>query len=506
MKRFLLFVLVVFLAVFGVSQWNQRRNAADRFTPATGLRVDLGKLPILAAMDEEYTRLAEAVVPSVVSLTTARTVRSNAPADPFDFFFGNRRGGRSAPREFVQNSLGSGVIVSQEGHILTNNHVVNEVDEIKVHLRDGREYPATIIGTDESTDIAVLKINAPGVVPLPLGDSDAVKVGSLVLAIGNPFGLQESVTHGMISATGRQISEDSGTEFFQTDTAINPGNSGGPLVNLRGEIIGINTAIGNYSGSGTWQGIGFAIPSNVVKRSLEAILKHGRVVRGYLGVVIQELTPDLARQLGLSSANGGALVSEVAPGSPAEKAGLKVTDIITALDGKPVRTIRDLLRTIASAPVDAEIEITLLRDGKKQKLTARLEPQPAGFRAGPPPGPVPGRPGPGLPGTPRQPGDTTEEATAGRGPLAGVEVAPIPDAHRPLLPQNVRGVMVARVPPRSPASGSLQVGDVIEEINRQPVADPAAFAQVANGLGEGSQALLFIARGRARSFLVLPPR
>ena len=345
---------MVAMALLAVSRWNQLRRAPESFTPATAQELHLGNTPALAAIDEETTRLVQTVVPAVVSITTSRKVPVPQIIDPFEFFFGRR--GRPAPQEAIKNSLGSGVIVSKEGHILTNFHVVANVDEVLVQLNDGRApFPARIIGGDEATDIAVIKIDARNLRYLPLGDSDTVKVGQLVFAIGNPFGLQETVTKGIISATGR-VTDEYGIEYFQTEAVINPGNSGGPLINIRGEIIGINTAIGNYSGSGTWQGVGFAIPSNIVRRAMDGIIKTGRVARGYLGVAIDPLTPELAEQFGIPSQTG-VVVRSITPGSPAQKAGLQPGDILVAINGQPIKGARDLVRQIASAAVGSKVEI-----------------------------------------------------------------------------------------------------------------------------------------------------
>ncbi|MEI6560976.1 MAG: trypsin-like peptidase domain-containing protein [Verrucomicrobiota bacterium] len=383
MKRFLLFVILVALGLLGVSRWNQHRRAPESYTPANVAQLHLGETPALAALDAETTRLVQTVVPAVVSITTSRKVSAPQIVDPFEFFFGRRRG-QPAPQQAIKNSLGSGVIVSREGHILTNFHVVANVDEVLVQLNDGRApFPARLIGGDEATDIAVIKIDVKGLPCLPLGDSDTVKVGQLVFAVGNPFGLQETVTKGIISATGR-VTDEYGIEYFQTEAVINPGNSGGPLINIRGEIIGINTAIGNYSGSGTWQGVGFAIPSNIVRRSLEGILKTGRVARGYLGVAIDPLTPELAEQFGLPGQTGGVVVRSITPGSPAQKAGLQPGDVLVAINGKPIQGARDLVRQIASAAVGSKVEIKVIRDKQEQTLTVTIEEQPAGFKIGPP--------------------------------------------------------------------------------------------------------------------------
>jgi S1-C subfamily serine protease len=257
------------------------------------------------------------------------------------------------PQEQERTALGSGVIVSKEGHILTNNHVVEDTDKIQVELSDGRMLPAELVGTDAETDIAVLKIAPEKIKALPIGNSDEVKVGQLVFAIGNPLGLQESVTRGIISAKSRVV-DDSSLEYFQTDAAINQGNSGGPLVNLHGEIIGINTRIASQSGGS--QGLGFAIPSNVARRSLDEILKHGRVLHSYLGVVIRPLPPETAAQAGVKD-SGGAQVTQVLPSSPAEKAGLSAGDIVTKMNGREVTGIRDLHNRIAEMQAGAKIDL-----------------------------------------------------------------------------------------------------------------------------------------------------
>ena len=483
MKRFILFVLFVALGLLAVSRWNQRRHAPETFTPTTGPQLHT---PSLAAIDEETTRLVEAVVPAVVSITTSRKVPTPQIIDPFEFFFG-RRHARPVPQEAIKNSLGSGVIVSKEGHILTNYHVVANVDEVLVQLNDGRApFPARFIGGDEIADIAVIKIDAKNLRSLPLGDSDNVKVGQLVFAVGNPFGLQETVTKGIISATGR-ITDEYRIEYFQTEAVINPGNSGGPLINIRGEIIGINTAIGNYSGSGTWQGVGFAIPSNTARHSLEEILKSGRVARGYLGVSIEPLTPEVAEQLGLPGQTG-VVVGNVTPGSPAEKAGLQPGDVLVALNGKPIKSGRDLMRQIASIAVGSKVEIKAIRDKKEQTLSVTIEEQPPGFKIGPPQQqPLP---------------QQTPDTVAPNNPLAGISVANIPQERLAEYPENVRGVLVTAVDPQAASASVLQPGDVIEQINGQPVGSLDEFTKSVAAL-KSPRVLLSIARGKVRSFVVI---
>ena len=499
MKRFLAVVILVIVFLVGLSRWKSHQKpgerAPEKFTAAASAKLDLKDVEILSAIDREYTRLVDAVVPSVVSITTARKVRvQDNPflVDPLEQFFGQGR--RRAPRDFVQNALGSGVIVSKEGHILTNNHVIANVDEVKVQLKDGRVLPAKLVGSDEESDIAVLKIDAPNLTPLLLGDSDQVKVGQLVFAVGNPFGLQETVTKGTISAKRGRTMADSGDDFFQTDTAINPGNSGGPLINVRGEIIGINNAI--RSDSGGWQGIGFAIPSNAARRTMEALIKNGRVAHGYLGVVIQELTPELGEQFGVHGVTG-ALVTQVASNSPAEKAALKSGDIVTKFNARAIRGVQDLRNRVADAPLNTKIELGVIRAGKEIALSVEVVERPMDFQASqlPPTSPAPFVPQPSATPVP------DEENL-----LTGVTVAEIPAEHRAELPENVKGVIVTEVAPDAAAVRLLQPGDVIEEIGRQPIASVSDFEKIARSLKPDEKQMLFICRGKTRSFVVLTPR
>jgi Do/DeqQ family serine protease len=386
MRRSFFLFLITALVVFGVYRyWKITRDRPgirgqpERYTPAGAPKVDLKDMQVLSALDAEYTRLIEAVVPSVVSIDTSGTVLVPRPQimDPRDLFFPNRR-----PRTAVEQqrtSMGSGVIVSREGHILTNHHVIAGMDKIVVQLTDGRREPAQLIGSDELTDIAVLKIDAGDLEPLPFGNSDDVRVGQMVFAIGNPFGLQETVTQGIISAKGRRAMRDSGVEFLQTDVAVNKGNSGGPLINLRGEIVGINSAIYSNSNSdeGGWLGISFAIPANTARRTLESLLKTGRVVRGYLGVMLSSVTRENARVLGLRDM-GGVLIGDVVAGSPAEAAGLKPGDVVRTYNGRPVADPVALLGRLADTDIGAEVQLGIVRAGKPLTLRARIGEAPAG--------------------------------------------------------------------------------------------------------------------------------
>src|ERR1700680_3704837 len=337
LAKFLLFVLLVSVGISLLYDYRLRhgdlnlrsRRTPEKYTLASSPSVDSSAVASLEALNRERRTLVSSVIPSVVAVKTSKKIgiRRQYGLDPFEFFFRNQRPFRNPNDEaLVQNSLGSGVIVTNEGHIITNNHVVDQVDEIEVQLSDGRTKKARLVGADSQVDLAVLKIDDPGVKPLKLADSDTVQAGDFVLAIGNPFGFDETVTDGIISSKGRPNRTDAFSDLLQTNAAINPGNSGGPLINLRGEVIGINVAI--ISRSGGSQGIGFAIPSNTVRTALESLLKQGRIIRGYLG--IQMRVP----QSGQPAPSSGepVVVDEIVPGSPAEDAHLQKGDVILKVE------------------------------------------------------------------------------------------------------------------------------------------------------------------------------
>src|SRR5574341_406404 len=338
--------------------------------------------PVSIGVDRNFVAIAKAVRPAVVNIFTTRTERGGEGLhgmpfeDPFfRRFFGEEFFRRfEAPRERKERSLGSGVIVESKGLIITNNHVVSKADEIKVLLSDKREFKAKLIGTDSKTDLAVLKIDAEDLHTIPWADSDKLEVGEFVLAVGTPFGLNQTVTLGIVSAVGRAsmgIAEYE--DFIQTDAAINPGNSGGPLVNTRGELVGINTAI--FSQSGGNMGIGFAVPSNMARSILEQLTKTGKVVRGWLGVSIQELSPELASQFGVSEAKG-VLVSDVLDESPAKRAGFERGDVIVEFDGKPVENPTQLRNLVAQTVIGKKVAVKFIREKRTKTLEVTIAEQP----------------------------------------------------------------------------------------------------------------------------------
>src|SRR5688572_3257418 len=353
-RRILLFIVIGLLAVYAWYRFDQRdgRRVPEKFTPAEAPKLNLEDVKVLAAIDHEYTKLINEVVPSVVSITSSRTFVQRAPLTIEDLIRGRQRAQLAK-----STSLGSGVIVSKEGHILTNHHVIADMTEIRVQLTDGRNAAARLIGTDPSTDIAVLKVDENNLTPLPLGNSDDILVGQQVFAVGNPYGLEESVSRGIVSAKGRRTASDSEVEFIQHDSAVNQGNSGGPLLNIRGEIVGINSQIYSTSKAGAWQGISFAIPSNTARRVMDSIIKRGRSSRPYLGIYRwQNLNPVLARNFGVPDTSG-ALIADILLGSPAAQAGLQPGDVVRTFDGRRIENAQALKSAFANTEVGREVEI-----------------------------------------------------------------------------------------------------------------------------------------------------
>jgi serine protease Do len=390
--------------------------------------------------------------PSVVSVfTTTRIQQPRVPFfdDPwFRRFFGEEGGDpRRSQRTPRQMGLGSGVIVTEDGYILTNHHVVDKADEIRVTLNDGREFRAKVVGTDSKSEIAVMKIEASDLAPLPLADSDKVEIGDIVLAVGNPFGIGQTVTMGIVSATGRASLGLDYEDFIQTDAAINPGNSGGALLDAEGRLVGINTAI--LSRTGGNHGIGFAVPSNLARSVMEGLVQHGRVIRGFMGVHIQDVTPALAKQFKVPEASG-AVVTEVQPRSPAERAGLKIEDVIIEVNGRPVRDSRNLRLQVSQLPPETRVPVKILRNGREQTVQVVLRELPQD-----------------LASAGSQPGQPESSVT-----LEGVTVGDLDaNARRQLgLPANLNGALVVQVDENSAAyRDGLREGDVILEMNRQAV-------------------------------------
>ncbi len=503
LAKFLLFVLLISAGISLLYDYRLKHGklglssarTPEKYSLASTPSVDSKEVASLEALNRERRTLVNSVIPSVVAVKTSKKIgiRRESGMDPFEFFFPNQRRFRNPNDEaLVQNALGSGVIVTNEGHIITNNHVVDQVDEIEVQFSDGRTKKARLVGADSEVDLAVLKVDDPGVKPLKLADSDTVQAGDFVLAIGNPFGFEETVTDGIISSKGRPNRSDFFGELLQTNAAINPGNSGGPLINLRGEVVGINTAI--ISRSGGSQGIGFAIPSNSVRTALESLLKQGRIIRGYLGIQTRGLQP------GQSNADSeGVVVEEVVPGSPAAQAQLQQGDVIRKFNGRDVKNISALRSLLAQAELNKNVELEIVRAGKPLKVTTQIKEQPVDYETS---GVVPRRsqPQPQAPGQPNDQGAISS-------PLASIHVDELtPEVARQLdLPNNARGVVVASVDPDSGVA-ELQKGDVIEEINQQPVTSVSDYNKIAASLDASQPQVLSVCRHRMRSFFVLRPR
>jgi serine protease Do len=503
LAKFLLFVLLISAGISLLYDYRLKQGklslpsarTPEKYSLASTPSVDSKEVASLEALNRERRTLVSSVIPSVVAVKTSKKigVQRQYGRDPFEFFFPNQRRSRNPNDEaLVQNALGSGVIVTNEGHIITNNHVVDQVDEIEVQFSDGRTKKARLVGADSEVDLAVLKVDDPGVKPLKLADSDTVQAGDFVLAIGNPFGFEETVTDGIISSKGRPNRSDFFGELLQTNAAINPGNSGGPLINLRGEVVGINTAI--ISRSGGSQGIGFAIPSNAVHTALESLLKQGRIIRGYLGIQTRGVQP------GQSNADSeGVIVEEVVPGSPAAQAQLQRGDIISKFNGRDVKNIYALRSLLAQTELNKNVELEIVRAGKPLKVTTQIKEQPVDYQTS---GVMPRRnqPQPLVPGLPNDQGSTGS-------PLASIHVDELtPEMARQLnLPNNARGVVVTSVDPDSGVA-ELQKGDVSEEIAQQPVTSVADYNKIAASLDPSQPQVLSVCRHRTRSFLVLRPR
>ena len=409
-----------------------------------------------------FATVVKQVLPTVVNISSSKVVKTPAAfpdqgqMDPFfRQFFGDDFGGHfNIPREQREKSLGSGVIVSPEGYILTNNHVVEGATDVRVTLADKREFKAHVIGADPKTDIAVIRIDASHLPSIVIGDSSKVQVGDYALAVGNPFGVGETVTMGIVSAKGRtNLGIEDYEDFIQTDAPINPGNSGGALVNDRGELVGINTAIISH-GSGGNQGIGFAVPVNLARNVMDQIIRNGSVTRAYLGIVPQDVTPAIAKAFGAQQGRG-ALVGDVSPNSPAERGGLQKGDIILDLNGQPVADSNQLRMSISMMQPDSTVRLKVLRSGAERELAVKL-------------GEMPGQEARNS----KQNNGGTESALEG----VSVDDLDAQTARQLNLPANSAGVVVTDIQPSSPAADSgLRPGDVIQEVNRHPVKNTSDF-------------------------------
>ena len=438
-----------------------------------------------------FAAVAAHIKPAVVSVYSEKMLTVEGPVLPFGggllgrLFGGSGQGGKLKEYQIPQRGMGSGMILDEQGHILTNYHVVSQVDEIKVQLADKRSFEAKVVGTDPMTDVAIIKITGDVPKNLPtvsLGDSDAVEDGNLVIAVGAPFGLTQTVTSGIISAKGRaEVGIAAYEDFLQTDASINPGNSGGPLVNMRGEVIGMNSAIASSRSVGQSAGVAFAIPSNMIKTMLPILIKGGEVVRGVLGVVIQDMNAKLAANFHAPGTNG-ALVSQVNNDSPAEKAGLKTGDIIVRYDGKDIHNTHELRNLVAATVPGTKLDLGIIRDGDKKTLSVTIGKMLAQT----------------APTAPRQP-----QSTSNRLAELGLSVQSVtPDLARQFNLQVDKGALIVNVEPGSPASmANLRPGDVIVECNRAQVNNAGDLQQILDRAKE--QAVLLINREGVSAFVVL---
>ncbi len=459
----------------------QQVNYAEEINISPDAKNFLGKF------SESLSEVAEAVEPAVVNISTTTTItmQQSPFGDLFDDpfvrrFFGDqfRHPDPKPQRKYKSSALGSGVIVTDDGYILTNNHVVKDADDIKVVLYDDREFKGKVIGADPKSDLAVVKIDVKGLPAIKIGNSDNMKVGEVVIAIGNPFALSHTITMGIVSAVGRSnVGIADYEDFIQTDAAINPGNSGGALVNTDGELIGINTAI--FSKSGGYMGIGFAIPSSMAKSVMDSIIKHGRVIRGWLGVSIQNMTPDLAEQFDLKKEKGS-LVSDVVEDSPAEKAGFKRGDLIIEYDGKNVNDSTALRNMVAGTLPDTTVKVKIIRKGKEKTLTVTI-------------------------------GKLSEAVVTAkseyRNVMKGVHVQDLnPEIRMSLdIPGKVEGVVVTNIETDSPAFQALKRNDVIQEINEKIIRSSKDYEKAVSKISAKDTVLILAYRGGGYIYITIKP-
>ena len=486
-------VLVAVISVMAGIMFTARYDMTTQ-TIAQSFWKDANSSPqVTGPMPNNFVELAKKLSPVVVNISTTQVMKERPMmpfpefrgpfeeffGDDFNKFFNEPRGGKELKRQ----SLGSGFIINKEGFILTNYHVVEHATEIIVTLsEDKKEYKAKVVGQDQKLDIALIRIKPDDSMPVAvIGDSEALQIGEWVLAIGNPFGLGGTVTAGIVSQKGRIIGAGPYDNFIQTDASINPGNSGGPLFNVKGEVVGINTAI--VAGG---QGIGFATPINMVKEVLLQLKETGKVTRGWIGVSIQDLTPELARSFGLKDARG-VLISSVNPGEPADQAGLKAGDIIVSFDGKPVNEISDLPRIVATTPPGKSVEIKALRDGKEKtffiKVGTKMDEEEA--EAAP-----------------------TEETDGAPDTRLGLSAQPItPEIAKRLGKKETDGVIISSVKPESPsAEAGLRRGDIIKEIDRKPIRSMSDYSKALTDAEKNDVVLFLVERGGNTIYVIVKPR
>ncbi len=441
-----------------------------------------------------FAPVVKRAMPAVVNISSSKVVKEQGmPNGMFDDpffrqFFGGRMPQQERPRSQRATSLGSGVVVSPDGYILTNNHVVEGATDVKVSFFNKEEYPAKIIGTDKYTDVAVLKIEKKGLTTLPFADSARAEVGDVVLAIGEPFGLGQTVTMGIISAKGRAgLGIERFEDFIQTDTAINRGNSGGALIDTKGELVGINTAILSGETGGN-QGIGFAIPANMARNIMDQIMKKGKVTRGFMGILPQELTPEMAKAFGMPNSHGVA-VAQVTPGSPADKGGMKVGDVITAINGNPVEDVNSFRLAVAGFAPGTTVHLKIARNGQNLDLPVTL----GEFN---------------LEAEGNGRGQENNIPGGGeKGALRGVSVQGLTsDLRRELqLPEGTAGVVITELESDSPAAASvLEQGDVIVQVNHKPVNTVSEFNSAVRAGASKDSTLLLVKRGQGTQFVVVP--
>ena len=450
------------------------------YTYAGEAAISKESVDILTKVGQATAEIVDAVRPAIVNISTTRTVKFQGGGDQFldDPFFRRFFGDRfQTPKERKSLGLGSGVIVDADGYILTANHVIQGADEIKVTLSDKREFKGKIVGSDIMTDIGVVKIDAKDLPSVKMGDSAKLRVGETVLAIGSPYGLSQTVTMGIVSAVGRaNIGIADYEDFIQTDAAINPGNSGGALVNVRGELVGINTAI--FSTSGGYQGIGFAVPTSMAKAAMDSLINKGKVVRGWLGVSIQSLTPELAKQFELTDGKG-VLVGDIVEDSPADKGGLQRGDIIVEVQGKKIDDPNQIRNMVAGIEPGQEIEMKIIRENKPITKNVTVSELPT---------------------------DVQKPAKGEYGNLLnGVSVQELTPEfiERFDIPKKLKGVIVAEVDEDSPAFGIIKPGDIIQEINKQNIAGLKDYENVAGKIKQGEDVMLFVRRGQASKYITL---